>query len=936
MAAEETFEWPDWRAILDPNDPDASRRSLSDLARFANPAMVEGLGLGLGRSEHGGQESNFVEMAWLLADNLDNKKRLSWTVDAFNPTGPGQVIRTTSELLEGAGTCLDFAVTFAAMCVRERIPCTLVIAREEGSHLAHAFIAIEEPGDVARPYDNEICPVNEWIQAFEGAQHERAQIIDVTPPEGDVIDRPSVQTRSEELLQELRSISGHVFAVDVEAAVRASKAGWHLLPDTRRDLGLVGRLPDLPADHRDFETHDGVRKSLASAEGVIVLHGPSGTGKSTLALEHAITLVGGTGWFLDGSDERALRYSLANAEARSRGNRPMNLQTSYLESMTVAALQRLSATQRPWVVVIDNAEGEPSRLYPLVPATREGQLVIITTTQPGWESIVGKERVLEVEPLQGNDLVVEGSGVTLGKGEWLPGLRRIAIRSELDQDALASEQGTVVELVVRGALRMTGAKWPGDSMARAIAAASFMPAERITLGWLSESAFGGVRNDALNAIEKCIKAGFLEGSRQTFDVRARDEGPIWMHRLVRQTVRRLLPKDVQTIGWSVIEQYSSRRRTNHYTDDEVNDLCTFLEESVPVAPSITYGEAVQVILDMLESRGITMVERAATLAERAMSCVDPRASHRDARIASTILLARARAVNQRKGVTADKVRTAIEWCRQAELVLGDQLGTSDLLLAGRASAMRGVLLKRLASVDESLVPDDELGLLNEALEVLTESYHSRRRALEREAHTLGREVQDPEQHIDRGWYNLGGANVALANEVRTTEPQRVPQLLRDAMTAYAGSLDLRRNLELPLDNTFTAASLWGVALTAYSAALYCPNEFDLTGVAPIEELEAVMRSPSRPALLRAAEIAGFRALEMRAVVDSPTGGDAKKARDLLLKISMAWSVQGDTPPSRALESLEALESFFEDCDVTFAEVREAASELARDDEATMT
>jgi hypothetical protein len=932
MPAEEELDWQDWRATLDPKDYGATEQSLLDLARYTNPAMVEGWGLGMSRSGLDPRDSNFIEMGWWLAGKLDDEgRRLSWTVDAFNPSGPGQVIRTTAELLEGAGTCLDFAITFAAMCVQERVPCVLAITREVGSSVGHAFVVIQESAQYAKASEIEIRPVDEWIGLLEAPGSHRIQLFDVTPAQGDESERASVRTRSERLLESLRSVSGHVFAVDIEAALRKSGAGWHRLPDTRRDLGLVGRLPDLPADHKEYKTHQCVRDQLKSAEGLIVLHGPSGSGKSTLALERAIQVFGGKGWFLDGSDERALRSSLADAEARSQGNRPMNLQADYLKSMTIAAHRRLRATTRPWVVVIDNAEGEPSKLIPLIPDTKAGQLVIVTTTRDGWESVVGKERVFEVEALGAEDLPFGESDPALLEVEWFPGLLRIATKSELQPELLQSQHGPVVERVVRGALGMAGTEWPDGAMARAMAAASFMPAERITLSWQAESAFGGSREDARNAIEQCVGAGLLEGSRQTIDARARDEEPIWMHRLVRRTVRDLMPGELRVLGWSVIDCYASRRRTNHYTDDELIDLCAFLEDSAPSSSSIGYGEALQIVLDLLESRGISMVKRAAALAEGAMTSVDSDASHRAAQITSTMLVARARAVNQRTDPkpTPEEVRAAIGWCEQAEAVLGDEveLDFRDLLLSGRASAMRGILIKKLATIDKGLSPGGQLELLTEALGVLTKSYRSRKQALEQEALELGREVEDPEQHIDRGWYNLGGANLDLANAVRKTEPDRVPQLLREAMAAYAGSLDLRRRLELPADNTFTAASLWGVALIAYSAALFCPDRFGLVEVQPVEELEAVMRSPSRSTLLRAAEVAGARALEMRAIVDSPTGTDTKKARDLLRKITMAWEVDADTAPARAVQSIRALGSFFDDYDVTLANLRTAIDEI---------
>jgi hypothetical protein len=903
--------------------------------------MVEGHGLGMGGAPFHGHEPNHVlEMAWSLAERLDERKA-SWTIEPFSPTsGPGQVVRTTAELLDGAGTCLDFAVTLAAMCVRERIPCHLAIAEESGNSIRHAFIVIQVLGP-GLPHEETSDAVaagfDDWVELLAGPHAAHTQLIDVTPqPEETTESRLSVRERSERLLESLRSKSGYVFAIEVEAALQAGGSdGYYRLPESSRDLGITARLPDLPRDFAEFQTHQEVRERLKSANGLVVLQGPSGSGKSTLALERAIRTVGGKGWFLDGSDERTLRNSLADAEARSGGTRAMNLQADYLKSMTSAADRRLKATSRPWVVVIDNAEGEPSKLRELIPNAKKGQLVIVTTTREDWMAVVGEECLLRVKPLEDADLQEQTPGAGLPDGEWFPGLLRIVKKAGLSGELLRSLDGTIVERVVRGALGIVGTDWPNDPRTLTVVAASFMPAERITLGWLSESAFVGSRERAKAVVDDCAASGLFEKSRQSFDFRASDEEPIWMHRLVRKTVQTLLPAAFNELGWSVVARYGPRRRSNHYTDEELLQLCEFLSKSAPSAPSVEYGEAVQVVLDLLESRGIESVKRAAALANGAMTCVDPNASRKEGRIMSTMLVARARLVNQINEPPPDPkdVEEAIGWCEQAESLMTGSLSTEDLLQSGRASAMRGLLIKRLANLQKNATQAEKVELLNRALNVLIQSYQSRKQALEQEAIKKGHDledVEDPEQHIDRGWYNLGGANVDLANAIRKVEPNRVPALLSNALAAYAGSLDLRRRLDLPSDNTYAAASLWGIALIAYSAALYCPGELELTNVQPVDELDPVLRNQTRTSLLRAAELAGARALEMRVVVDSAMGGDTNKARDLLRKISLAWKVRGGDGFVRASEVLKALESLFNDLDVTSDDIEAAVAELGKD------
>ena len=904
---------------------------MSYLARYANPAMVEGHGLGLGGAflrppGHGG----YAEMAWRLAEELDQRKA-SWTIDPFSPAA-GQTIRTTAELIEGAGTCLDFAVTLAAMCLREVVPCHLAVGIESGRSIGHAFVVVQEPnpdrGASLRTFTH-AASFESWAELLTQHGPYAAQLIDITPlPREDVSSRIPVRQRSADLLENwVRRARGTIYAVDVQAAVRMA-GDYYRLPPSGRDLGLVGKLPDRPPDFQLFESHRDIRDRLEIARELVVLQGPRGSGKSTLALDRALQAEGGRGWFLDGSDERALQRSLADAEARSGGTQARNLQADYLKTMASAAGRRLRSTNRPWVVVLDNAEGDPSKLIELIPKAKRGQLVIVTTTRDDWAPLVGADRILPVDPLWGVDLDQIAASSPLPAGDWLPGLLRIVKKSNIDLAILKSLEGPLAERVVRAALGVEASTWPESQPARTVAAASFMPAERITVGWLADAAFDGSREAPRRAVLELAEAGLLEPSRQSFDIREQDEEPIWMHRLIRATVRKLLPAGQAGIGWSVIANHTPRRRNNHYTDTELLDLADFLEAYVPTTSTLPYAEAAVAVLDLLEPRGSRNVARAAELAEAAMPCVAKGSSHRESQIMSVMLMAHARQVNQANdpAPSGAEIQQGITWCRQAEALTQGFEATEDKLLTGRATAMRGLLVKRMAKflADARAPIAEQVTLLSEAIKVLTDSYESRKEALEQEASERQVPLYDPDQHIDRGLFNLGGANVDLANVLRHTDPDLVPRILSDAMKAYAGSLLLRRDLDLPGDNTYSAASLWGVALTAYSAAIYCPGRLNLDGVASVDELERVMRHQTRESLLPAAEIAISKALEMRVVVDGVTERDTTKARDLLRKISMAWMVIGGESSTKAAQVLKALKPLFNDVDVTFDDVADAA------------
>ena len=62
------------------------------------------------------------------------------------------------------------------------------------------------------------------------------------------------------------------------------------------------------------------------------------------------------------------------------------MQGETLDTLGASAQRRLAAATRPWVIVVDNADGEPGRIADLVPRSGPGQLVIITSTNQDWRA----------------------------------------------------------------------------------------------------------------------------------------------------------------------------------------------------------------------------------------------------------------------------------------------------------------------------------------------------------------------------------------------------------------------------------------------------------------------------------------------------------------------------------------------------------------------
>jgi hypothetical protein len=935
--------WPDW--WLNPADYQSSMRNL---ARYANPAQLRGLGLGLrsiatelavDTDRSAGAVASQVEHARGLAEELVGAD-ITYSLEPFNPSvTAGQIVRTTSELLEdNQGTCLDFAVSLAALCVQARIPATLAVAVSDSTRGgAHAFVIVQKSAsDDRRPPESVRSAIymrqefHVWASAFRRrGQSVEHHLIDATP-KTDRADPGSLDERITSALEWLESHNGTVYTVAVQHALQDLGLGedvspFYELPPTRRDLGITAWLPDLPLDIERFPSHEDLRSEMPS-EGSTVIVGPKGSGKSTLALLYAQEAAGGRGWFLDGSDRDTLLRSLASAEAQCRGSNIQNDQTDHLRTLAVRARDRLARTTRPWVVVVDNADGEPGDIMDLLPVPGPRQSVIVTSVEPSWAELDGW-RPIKLAPLKREDLRPADQRLALADEELLPGLIRIA--RHCDPAVLASSlHHEVGPKRLVSAILATVTQEAGNQAAdvgAAVTAASFMPAEEVTVGWLAEAEFGWDVMLARRVVRRAAELGLLEYSRRSLGPRDDDEMPLWMHRLVRAALRELREETDAAAGFRVLACHRQARRPQRYSADEIDELSRFLRRVPEPRRNHSFAQAAAAVMDILEPRGGDAVKMAGTLAEEAQPFLDRRAEDY-VDIANTCLMARARVVNQARNASTEDIKEALGWCQEA--VNATQGLNEYLLLRGRAEAMRGILLRKMSSREAGPARQ---ATLEEAIDVLWKSYEERKLALTKEDvqdkqadPTKDTLKSDPDRHVDRGWFNLGGAYVVLANLIRHKSPERLPEVITKALWAYAGSLSLRRtrpeeNRSVNEDTLYTAASYWGTALALYLAAVHCPGQIDMDVIAVAAELDPVRRDQTRETLLRAAEITVSRSVDIRAEIDGPTGSDTGKSRDLQLKIALAWTTP-DPDPNGQLKGLKAgLEPFLTDLDLRMAD-----------------
>lgn len=907
--------WPDW--YLDTSDDASIHESLRELARYANPVQTKRQGLGLGAVElqRGG---SLHDQATALAERLV-ARRTRYTLEPFNPgRRRGQIIRTTQELFDGAGTCVDFAVTITALLNRERIPASIAIAiPTSDTEPAHAFVVVHAAGR-GTPLPSG-ATFAEWAGMLTGPGSPWL-LLDTTPLDGDLpgdLGERRVQTS-----RMLREADGTVHVVDTGPGSEQEALEFHLPPPAQRDLGITAYLPDPVAGFVAFPSHAPVRDALAAATGRVLLIGPSGAGKSTLALETAGRLVGHRGWFLEGSDDVTFQRSLAAAEAQSRGEEFGPAEKDNTTTRVARAHQRLAKSERPWVVVVDNADSLTGDLLALLPVprppdgNRPGDLLIVTSTDTERAPRHADQRTAagarlwatqRLDRLTPDDTAtVGGVSSALADEARLPGLLKIAQWSagKLVGDA----QRTAGPLrIVEAALATAAAAENGPAMRIAVEAAAFMPAERITLGWVARAAFDGDEDAATTALRVAEQAGLVERSRADSDFGA--DAPLWMHRLVRAAVAQLAGREA---GLRTLAEW----RGEPYGRGEIGSVHRFVMAGE--APTTRDGLlAAATVVDLWEGGGREAVANACELGVRYVDLVDGILGRGTTEAASVYVRGQLAVARQAShgDPTDEQLDAAVARCVAARnactAIPGDRQSGPEAdqlsLLAGRAAAMHGILLRTKAK----RLPDEigQLDLFREAISILWQSYRDREQAFKKPDGTL---KPDPDRHVDRAWYNLGGAYVNVANILHRRNPSHegeaaIAAELSNAMESYAGSLSLRRGEP----TNYTAASLWGVGLVSYSAALYCSGKLDLSNVVPTDELSRVLAEPTRTNLLLAAEHCVTAALR----IWTELNGSPDNARKLLLKLSLAWAVKDADPADWAKKVKKALEPVLEDLEI---------------------
>lgn len=826
----------------------------AELARYVSPTALVDLGLAV---EHGGAEepeARDLELAERLYERL-REKGVKYSLEPRIPRS-GQMVRSPRRILRGvSATCLDIATTYAGMCLEAQVEPLLAVGDD------HAFVLLT-PGRSAPTPD--------------GGPEQRVSL----PGFGDGTDGVLVGTGSA-LVAEIDKVGA--LAIDCVGATRHGEEGATLdfaeaVEKGRGRAAAAERLVvvDVPwlhvhgfppreppperttrrfrADRPPFETfttHEQVIADLRSDVGRVVLLAPSGRGKSTIARLLAHEALFGAGWFLTASDEQTLINSLAEAELAELGETGAELGATDREGYAQSALQRLHLAEGAWVVVLDNADDDPGKLLRWIPRPDEdeGQLLLVTTTNPQWRDVPGY--VVRELPSVGRDQIerlLEGKDLAElvgGRPLLWDAFRRL-------KEATGWSSGEIArfappEDAVPEALRGPAAVWSalrqapgsGERELQVAAFAAYLPPDHQPLVVLE-----GLVPGAAGALRLLVEGGLLTMHEDGHSAR--------LHRLFGAAVRRDLearePARCHAAARVLTSDPAARK-----TLDEYGDLPTITElerlvlglDTATTEPDTAVGVALHGLAELLELHAHT--RRSGEVYEHAERHLQRR---RD--LLADCLHGRARTVNQHHARDEGLLRQALAWATQARAILLEEHGENAN--ADRCLAMQGLLMQKLARFP--LAGETRLGLLREALAVLEEADERRRARTDIEPAELA-----------RSHFNLAGIRILLAQ----IEGHRAAEHLAQAHAVYETVAGERRRIYGRDVHPHIAACVIGLAYVDYNRALLLPGS----------RLE-------RTILLRAASDHTVAALKQREALEGSLDLDeTRKCLAFLAKVNTA-------------------------------------------------
>jgi hypothetical protein len=780
--------------------------------------------------------------------------------------GAGQRLRHPGWALSPreSATCIEFALIYAAMCLRERVVPYLVMLCGESA--AHVMVAIDlrralkegPPSPSPKPEGTEAEPSSGVYRVIDRdtlASDPGLLLLDcthasVTYPLSfkDGVAAADATLRLSESCRENEPAYYDVHLVDV--ALRHALGDEPLDAPTGR-AALRHPLPTPQRAIRAFPSRELIVARLNGRSGTVVALGPQGVGKSELARHAAATVDNGVGWFLAAASKVALINALAAAELYERGWHLEDLEVADRDAFARAALTRLAGADAPWAVVVDNADRGPDELRGWLPEPdpAAGQLVIITTTNSNWHGS-GFE-VLNVDPLlseEVTELLEHPRLVELALGRPLLIHAFVALRRFLRLSPKELAEGLDTsgdpDEPTTGPRAFWGLLRDALTVPHTVEVASmlaWLPPDRTPLDVLEAITPGSGQ-----AVEALLAAGLIGRIGDS-------EAAVSLHRLLGRVIR----EDVQGRGsdtatvTKLLGVPEARDLLMSEADaDTTAALASSLYHGTPPSDSGCDERALGVALCALgamQEMHETTKTSSLTFGQ-ALDYLDE-ADPQNHSLIADCLHGQAREVNQHHVKDPRQVADARQKIEHA-IALCDPGDAGGI---GKHEALEGLLRQRHAVNGMPCGSVEQIAELHEALKILEQSWTRRREALG-DGHPL----------VDRGLFNRGGIRIDLAQR----EPTKAVEYLTVAEQVYGATLEYRtRTYRDP--HPLTAASHYGLAVTWYYRALLDPS------------------ADAQTLLFNATKEASI-ALDQRWYTDgSLDGEDAVKSAHLLSKITLA-------------------------------------------------
>jgi hypothetical protein len=752
-------------------------------------------------------------------------------------SGADQQIRSPRDIQRHRGaTCLDASLLFAALAVRAGVRPHLVVGHD------HAFVLIGDEPIGAATATVGIAEADrttvERIASGEAMAIDVVQVL-LTPERAEPRDLAAAVAEGGRLVDRAVADARHLVLIDVARVNEESELAPYT-PD--RDSSFIPRsLPAHAGEKELYESQERVCAQLRGRSGVIVIHGASGTGKTTAALHLVAEREMGPSLLLDATSGETVAASAAEIAARERGVASNRLDPLERTGDAESLLSRLRTAPGPWCVVFDNADGDPSKVLGLLPRPDPERLqtLIVTTTNPSWFQLKLVDVFETLDPIDPAD-VERALGDDAALAPLVAG-RAVTLRAFLrylregDAASLRRHAEGLPDDELRGPAALVNAALDGrDELRPVLRRLALLPPDRLPV---SEHVADG---DTMAGLERLGLVDLEPGAAAR------------MHRLVGRAIARVLGPDGDAPAAAHLLSHKAPFEALSEAADP--DLLGRYTELIKAAfggrpASADDGLVLQRAASLMEQRG--RIGESRDLAELAVKAL--RAAEGDELIElADALQSLARWTNQHEARNPDALAEALAqmaWAQRVANRLGDERR------AARSRRLEALLRLKVGWLE----PDFEEGT-RQIVAALTD--------LEHEADVAERSGSgvDPAEAL-RARFNVAGPRVTLAQR----SPSQAGEHLSEADRVYTKVRKGREALYPQSQHPHIAACINGQALVRYTQARLVAVEYE-----------------ERQRLLAEATNLGREALEDRFQLEGPFGGaDTNKSSMLLTKIAYA-------------------------------------------------